>query len=245
MVFSVEADQTPQLSKQDHLAAKVGRMAVGVAYQIKYVLNTVVLLKDVMKRRWRTGATPDDLFEKMERAITQGTALGDRLASFSRGARPVPDSTPRPINQIVDDAVQMCQAALVQRAEHIEISLHLEATRDLRVPSPPLMASVVELVLNAIEALPSGGHIDVYTGSGGGRLWIEVQDDGSGMTPEDAEQAFDPFFTTKVTGGTGLGLSMVYDFVREHDGHVALRTVPGKGTLARLEFPTASGAAPW
>jgi len=245
VVFSVQTERTQSPQVEDYRLATMGKMAIGVAYQVKSVLNSVGLIKDVMKRRWRANAPSGDLFEQMERALTQGADLAERLAAFNRGAMPGTGATPTSVNQAAKNAIEICQPAVISRAGPVTISLGLEATRDLRIPPAPLEASIMELLLNAIELAPPNGQIAVRTGSADGRVWIEVKDDGPGMTPEVEQRAFEPFFTTKNAGAAGLGLWMVQEFIREHGGKVSLQTAPGKGTLVRLELPTTSGAAPW
>jgi two-component system NtrC family sensor kinase len=94
----------------------------------------------------------------------------------------------------------------------------------------------VNLVFNSIDALATGGVIVLRTGAQDGGGWIEVADNGPGMTAEVQKRVFEPFFTTKAQG-TGLGLAMVYAFVKRHDGRVTLDTKEGTGTSFRLWFP--------
>jgi two-component system, NtrC family, sensor kinase len=91
--------------------------------------------------------------------------------------------------------------------------------------------------------MPGGGMLEVRTATQNGSVEIEVTDTGAGIPPEDLHRIFDPFFTTKSSGkGTGLGLSVSYGIIKEHAGKVDVRSVPGKGTSFRLEFPVARKA---
>jgi signal transduction histidine kinase len=101
-----------------------------------------------------------------------------------------------------------------------------------------LITAIVNLVFNAIDAMPDGGTITVRTGHDEQGGWIEVADDGPGMPPEVESRVFEPFFTTK-DQGTGLGLAIVYSFVKRHGGKVSLETKLGAGTRFRLWFPAA------
>jgi signal transduction histidine kinase len=94
--------------------------------------------------------------------------------------------------------------------------------------------------MNARDAMPQGGMLQVSTQTNNGSVAIEVTDTGAGISPENLQRIFDPFFTTKATGrGTGLGLSVSYGIIKEHAGKVDVRSTPGKGTSFRLEFPVA------
>jgi two-component system, cell cycle sensor histidine kinase and response regulator CckA len=99
---------------------------------------------------------------------------------------------------------------------------------------------VLNLAMNARDAMPQGGLLEVRTLAYNGSVAIEVTDTGAGISPENLQRIFDPFFTTKATGrGTGLGLSVSYGIIKEHAGKVDVRSTPGKGTSFRLEFPVA------
>jgi two-component system NtrC family sensor kinase len=96
----------------------------------------------------------------------------------------------------------------------------------------------LNLFMNAKDAMPAGGMLEVRTAAHNGYVEVEVTDTGSGIPRENLPRIFDPFFTTKSTGrGTGLGLSVSYGIIKEHAGKIDVRSTPGKGTSFRLEFP--------
>jgi signal transduction histidine kinase len=102
----------------------------------------------------------------------------------------------------------------------------------------------LNLFLNARDAMPSGGMLEVRTCAYNGSVEVEVTDTGAGITEEHLARIFDPFFTTKATGrGTGLGLSVSYGIIKEHGGKIEVKSTPGKGSSFRMEFPTASRKA--
>ena len=101
----------------------------------------------------------------------------------------------------------------------------------------------LNLFLNARDAMPSGGMVEIRTAAHNGSVEVEIIDTGAGIPRENLNRIFDPFFTTKSSGrGTGLGLSVSYGIVKEHAGKVDVRSTPGKGTSFRLEFPVARKA---
>ena len=102
----------------------------------------------------------------------------------------------------------------------------------------------LNLFLNARDAMPSGGMLEVRSAAYNGTVEVEVTDTGAGISRENLARIFDPFFTTKATArGTGLGLSVSYGIIKEHAGKIEVRSTPGKGTSFRLEFPAATRKA--
>ena len=116
---------------------------------------------------------------------------------------------------------------------------------------PPVLGSMnrlqqvfLNLFMNARDAMPSGGILEIRTVSSNGTVEVEIADSGIGISREHLNRIFDPFFTTKVSGrGTGLGLSVSYGIIKEHAGKIDVRTTPGRGTSFRLEFPVSRKAA--
>ena len=122
--------------------------------------------------------------------------------------------------------------------------------KTLQTQLPPVLGSsnrlqqvFLNLFMNARDAMPSGGMLEVRTATHNGYVEVEITDTGMGIPRENLHRIFDPFFTTKSTGrGTGLGLSVSYGIIKEHAGKIDVRSTPGKGTSFRLEFPVASKA---
>ena len=98
---------------------------------------------------------------------------------------------------------------------------------------------LINLILNAVDAMPGGGEIEIATEAIGNTVRLTVGDDGIGMDTKTRERAFEPFFTTKTKVGTGLGLSVAYGIIQEHGGNIFVESDPGRGTTFRLELPLA------
>ena len=102
--------------------------------------------------------------------------------------------------------------------------------------------ALINLLMNAIEATPHGGRVDVYTRTSGDRIEIAISDTGRGIAPEHLESVFKPFFTTRHTG-TGLGLSITREIIQRHGGTVALRSKLGEGTTMTIRLPAFTNGA--
>lgn len=132
------------------------------------------------------------------------------------------------------------------QAKRVAPSLGSCLTREPRSVRPvagrrgELVSAVLDLLRSAAEAMPGGGHVTVRTGSTDESTWIEVYDDGPGISEEIEARMFDPFFTTRGSAGTGLGLGSVADCMRRHGGSIHVRTAPARGTSIALVFPAAS-----
>ena len=101
---------------------------------------------------------------------------------------------------------------------------------------------LVNLIKNAMEATENGDRITLSTGSEDGQVWFSIQDNGKGMSPEVQEKVFHPFFTTKEKG-TGLGLAVIHKIITDHNGTIALETVPGAGSTFTIRLPLKADAS--
>ncbi|HTQ43501.1 MAG TPA: ATP-binding protein, partial [Polyangiaceae bacterium] len=171
----------------------------------------------------------------------RGTEMLDRLRSFSR-------QSPEGAAQEVDLGVLAREAIGIARprmsARSGALCRIVEALTDVPhviARGEEIVAAVVNLVVNAIDAMPSGGTITVKTGQSEHEAWISVADTGPGMSPEVQARVFEPFFTTKGAEGTGLGLAMVFATMQRHRGRVSLESAPGQGATFTLTFPLPAG----
>ncbi len=238
-VESVEAEQRragmeSQLRHADRLAT-IGQLAAGVAHELNEPLGSALGFAQLALRSPDLPQQVRADLEKIVRASLHGREIVRKLLVFARQAPAA--KQPTSINAIVEDAMFLLEAG----CEHPGVRF----VRDLAPDLPTCEADPVQvrqvimnLVINAIHAIPDRGVITVRTGIDGAYVTLTVEDTGVGMTPEVASRIFDPFFTTKDVGqGTGLGLSVVKGIVDGHGGVIDLRTAPGEGTQFCVRFP--------
>ncbi|MGD0529392.1 MAG: HAMP domain-containing sensor histidine kinase, partial [Polyangiaceae bacterium] len=177
--------------------------------------------------------------DEMAGVIVRGVETIDRLRAFSRQA---PDTLAKKVdlNGLTREAVAIARPRMASRVGAL-CRIHEELGEVPPVVGRPdeIIGAVVNLVVNAIDAMPDGGTIAVRTGVTDGRAFLTVADTGPGMTPEVQARVFEPFFTTKGSEGTGLGLANVFATMQRHGGAVSLETSPGNGAAFTLSFPLA------
>jgi PAS domain S-box-containing protein len=223
----------------------LGQMTGSVAHDFNNLLNVVQsgteLLADLIPEQ--SGAS--DIQSSVQRAIDRGVALTHQLLAFSRRQHLQPQSID--ISQRVDTMTPLLATTM---GDNVEIALTKDrALWSCEVDPTQFETAVINLALNARDAMPQGGQLTIELGNvldgtmpnspmHGDYVFISLTDNGAGMTPAHVDQAFEPFFTTKETGkGTGLGLSMVFGFIRQSGGHIDLHSEQGTGTTVTLMLP--------
>ncbi len=234
----------------------VGQLTGGIAHDFNNMLTGIIGAMDILRRRIATGRF-DDLQRFMDAATTsanRAAALTQRLLAFSR--RQSLDSRPVDVNALVGSLGDLISRTI---GEQITLDMRIDA----KIPpgiadANQLESAILNLTINARDAMPEGGALTVRTGvvdidparaaempgAGAGRyVTISVSDNGVGMEPELLDKVFEPFFTTKPLGqGTGLGLSMVYGFAQQSGGHVTVDSTMGEGTTVSILLPAAAHA---
>jgi signal transduction histidine kinase/ActR/RegA family two-component response regulator len=245
---------TEEALLQSQKMEAVGQLTGGIAHDFNNLLTGIVGSLDLLQTRLNQGRT-DNVARYINAAMTsanRAAALTHRLLAFARRQPLIPKSVDA--NQLV-----VSLEDLLRRTIGETIDLAIAAADDLwfTLCDPnQLESALLNLAINARDAMPDGGKLTIATSnariegviadspalSPGDYICISVTDTGTGMSAEVAGRAFDPFFTTKPIGqGTGLGLSMIYGFARQSDGHVTIDSKLGRGTSVRLYLPRHHG----
>ncbi len=226
-------DQLRQAQKME----AVGRLAGGVAHDFNNLLQAMLSQIQLVQSTAFDPARLIAVTAELEQQVHRGAALTRQLLLFSR--RETTRRLRLDLNEVVEG-----QAAMLRRLVRENIAVRLElATEPLPVVADhgQLEQVLMNLTVNASDALAQGGELAIRTGSGAdGTVWLCVEDDGPGIPLEIRDMVFEPFFTTKAAGeGTGLGLSVVLGIVTQHRGRVALSGREGGGTAVRVFLPRA------
>ena len=240
-------EQMLQMQKME----SIGQLAGEVAHDFKNLLSVVNSNVDFLTAQSKDGKLEqDELLEclgEMKEVTREAVALTSRLLGFSRQG--LGEEAPVDLSTLSGEVVKLCQRTFDDNVAVEESVLpDLWANGDCH----QLHQAVMNLCLNARDAMPEGGLLEVSVqrqqidGLGllsvplpaaGNYVVLEVKDSGGGMDEETRERAFEPFFTTKGEGGTGLGLATVFAVVKNHGGHVELDSAVGKGTVFRIYLP--------
>jgi len=231
-----EREVTRRLFQAEKMSA-LGQLAGGVAHEINNPLGGILAFAQIMSQDERT---PDDQesLRLISDAAMRAKRIVESLLRFSR----IPKEHERgsvDLVKVVDDALLILQASL--RDGKLTVVREMDAARTLGNANQ-IQQVVVNLIVNASQAVAGKGRIVVHTGPGGpGRVVVTVTDDGPGVPPELVERVFEPFFTTKPEGqGTGLGLSICYRIAEEHGGSIRLENLREGGARFVVDLPAES-----
>jgi PAS domain S-box-containing protein len=223
-------EQLLQAQKMDAL----GQFAGGIAHDFNNLLTAIGGYADLAAASVDDDSDAQRSLAGIRTAASEAAALTSRLLSFSR--RHVPGRHPVDVNEVVRGAADLLDH-LVREDVVIELAL-AEELPAVSADDVQLKQVVVNLALNARDAMPGGGSLRIETGVQDGLVALRVSDDGHGMDDLTRAQAVNPFFTTKPPGeGTGLGLSVAYAVARSLDGDLLLTSEPGVGTTVELLLP--------
>ena len=232
------ADERGRLERQLRQAQKmeaVGRLAGGVAHDFNNLLQAILGYAEVLSTRVSDpDAVAAGLAELAENA-RRGARLTRQLLVFSRREATRMESLD--LGAVIADAITLVRR-LLRETIRIEVNLADESL-PVHADRGQIEQVVMNLAVNAADAMPTGGTLSVRTGGGpDGRVWFEVADTGHGIADDLRDQIFEPFFTTKAAAeGTGLGLSVVHAIVTQHQGSIELDTRVGAGTTFRILLP--------
>ena len=241
--------------RQAQRLESVGQLTGGVAHDFNNLLTVILgnaeLLHEMLAGHPKLSPMAGMIVDAAER----GADLTQRLLAFARRQALEPQAVD--VNARVAGLDAMLRRTL---GEHIQIGFRHDTAPWLALVDPAqLDNALLNLCLNARDAMPHGGRLTIETARvrldlayvqahpdvrPGDYVMLAVSDTGTGIAPEHLERVFEPFFTTKAKGkGTGLGLAMIYGFVKQSGGHVAIYSEPGDGTTVKLYLPRAEGAA--
>ena len=223
----------------------LGQMAAGIAHDLNNTLAAVLGQAELGRLQARDPEI-QNIFTLIETAATDGATVVHRLQEFARpkgGERMEPCDLVPIIKSAIDLTEPRWKGEAERRGVTIEVVSDLERLPHVLGSPPEIREALINLIFNAVDAMPAGGRI-VFTASANGEtVTLRVADTGIGIPPEIQSRLFDPFFTTKGVRGSGLGLAGVYGTMDRLGGRVRVESTPGAGATFILEFPQAERAS--
>ncbi|MBP7125508.1 HAMP domain-containing protein [Myxococcota bacterium] len=213
----------------------VGRLAAGIAHEINNPLTGVMLIAGNLKEGMDAQDPRRGDLETLYREAARAREIVKGLLDFARQAKP--NWSRASLDVPLGQALEMIRHIALKQG--VELSVEGPELPGMRLDVSRMQQVLVNLMVNALDAMPGGGRLRVRKGvSADGRTaWIEVADTGTGIRSEDLPHLFEPFFTTKEGKGTGLGLSISWGIVTDHGGQIDVESHRGKGTTFRVSLP--------
>jgi len=223
-----------QLLHADRLAT-IGELAAGVAHELNEPLGAVLGFAQLARKHTDLPDPADQDIKKIESAALQAREIVRKLMVFAR--QTPPHKTHVNLNELVEDGLYLLESRCAK--SRIEVVRMLEENLpDVVADASQLQQVLVNLVVNAIQAMPEGGRLTIATRHHKSTATLSVADTGLGMSGEVRERVFLPFFTTKdVNEGTGLGLAVAHGIVSAHGGRISVESRPGQGSCFEVEIP--------
>ncbi|HVM63038.1 MAG TPA: ATP-binding protein [Verrucomicrobiae bacterium] len=232
-----------QIVQQERLRA-LAQMASGVAHDFNNVLAKILGFNELLLA-WPENLNDTDKVKKYVQmtsaAAQEAVNIVNRLREFYRHRKESDVYQAVDINDTITQAIVMTQPKwkdqMMASGATVVMDANLKDVPPVRGSDSDLRESLINLLLNAVDAMPQGGTLTVATRAEEPSVAIEVRDTGRGMTEEVRQRCFEPFFTTKGERGTGLGLAIVYGIIQRHGGSIDVQSEPGKGTTFVIRLP--------
>jgi signal transduction histidine kinase len=236
-----DRQEAQRLREEEH-AALIGTLASGLAHEIRNPLGTLSMNLQLLQEDWADPVSERETkgARKIGVLLKEIRHLETILNDFLRfAAKPRLRLERVALNKVVEELLEFISPQAAKGRVHV--------TRRLSPAAPPVQADaerirqcLLNLLLNALQAMPDGGELDVSTEPAPGACRVRVRDTGVGIPPENLGQIFNLYFSTK-PAGTGLGLPMARKIVEEHRGTISVESAPGKGSVFTIDLPTLDG----
>jgi len=224
-------EKNRELARKNRLS-DLGQMAAHVAHEVRNKLVPVTLYMSLLRRRIDGESGSTGVLDKIESAFTDLEATVNDLLSFTTDRRPHEETFS--LDELVEDVCGSLGPQL--SAQRIAVVTRLDKMPPVTADRDMVSRAVLNLVLNALDAMPDGGSLRFHLKEGPRGIELSIGDSGPGIDADTLRRVFEPFYSTK-PGGTGLGLAIVGRVAEVHGGEVLCRSRPGKGAVFTLRIP--------
>lgn len=243
--ITVQKEERERVARADKLRA-LGQLASGVAHDFNNSLAAILGRAQLLRRQIQDGALLRNL-DIIQTAAEDAAATVRRIQTFARKS-PAKEFEAVDVRDLLQDAIEITRTRWQNDARQrgLDYQVHLDAARAGRTygSASELREVFVNLIVNAVDAMPEGGKLSITCLHDGHRLKLQFADTGTGMPDEIRQKIFDPFFSTKGAHGTGLGLSVSYSIIERHEGSIGVTSQVGGGTIFTIELPALEESGP-
>jgi PAS domain S-box-containing protein len=249
-VLGIARDITEQKEERERVARAdklhaLGQLASGVAHDFNNSLAAILGRAQLLRRQAQNDGMLRNI-EIIQTAAEDAAATVRRIQTFARKS-PAKEFEILDVSGLLNDAIEITRTrweneARIRGLEYL-VTLNAEPGQHTFGSASELREVFVNLIVNAVDAMPEGGNLSIGCVRDGARLRLHFDDSGVGMAEDVRQKIFDPFFTTKGAQGTGLGLSVSYSIIERHEGSISVTSEPGGGTSFSIELPAASVAS--
>ena len=222
-----------QLIRSEKLAA-LGQLAAGIAHEIRNPLTSINILIHSLRENLPSENIHREDLKVIEEEIHRINDIVDQFLRFAKPASPLLEKTE--VLPIFEETLQLLKPQI--EAQQISVQKDFQSLPPITIDKEQIKQVILNLILNAIQAMPEGGQLELKGQASEDHQWIQlsIQDSGTGILPEDMNKLFDPFFSTR-EGGIGLGLSIAHRIIDQHHGKIEVESKSKKGTLFTLWLP--------
>ncbi|MCD6272248.1 MAG: PAS domain-containing protein [Deltaproteobacteria bacterium] len=222
-----------EIRRKEKLAA-IGGLAAGVAHEIRNPLSSIKGIASYYKSKFEDGSEDKEMAGVMIEEVDRLSRVISELLEFARPTKL--NRKPSNINELLKHSTLLVEQEAAAKKVEIQQNLTSDSV-EANVDPDRLTQCFLNLFLNALQAMESGGRLSVSSSTGvNGRVTIDIKDNGSGISAEDLSKIFDPYFTSKPKG-TGLGLAIVHKIIEAHEGQIRVRSTIGQGTVFSIALP--------
>jgi signal transduction histidine kinase/CheY-like chemotaxis protein len=239
-----EHEHRRELAAHAEKMAALGELSFGVAHNVNNTLTGILGRAQLLLRTHdeeKITAGIDMIIKSAE----DGAQIIRRIQDFAR-RQPSREFEPVSVAELLKDVCEMSRPKWEARVDgpNIRVALFADSNASVMGDAVELREVLVNMIYNAVDAMPKGGEIRMSAQETDGRVILSIADNGTGMTQEVKTRLFDPFFTTKGRAGTGMGLAVSFGIIRRHSGSIEVESEPGRGTTFRISLPVASTTTP-
>jgi signal transduction histidine kinase len=224
-----------QLRRADRLAA-LGQLSAGLAHEIKNPLASMKGSLEILSSDFPPGHEKREFLDILEKELGRLNVVLSEFLQFARTPRP--DRGPCHLEEVVDSIKVLCSKEANRQGVDIEVS-YQEDLPELKLDAAQIQQALLNIVLNGIQAMPSGGRLSILVEHSDDTLSVWIRDEGEGIPPENRTRIFDPFFTTKERG-TGLGMAIAHNLIQGHGGDIRIVDQDGPGSTFEIVLPIKS-----